>query len=279
MESSQKAVKVHFSEKKLFYEGILDPQTFARNYILRCYEPSEAMAPFVEHYFISRRRPQFNPEYIGHDVLSQPVVSLFIQPGGAFFQGPTIHKRTLRAKDSPIYAGAQFKPGGFYPFWQHRVSDLAEKTIPAVSIIPKIQEISATTLLHQDDVDILIAIDEALCDIHPYYEPRIGLINEIVAYIESGQATSVATIANAHSLSERSLQQLFQVYVGVGIKWVIMRTRFLEVIKFARVQTKPDWTAIATDFGYSDQSHFIKDFKKIVGFSPRQYTTLIRSHK
>jgi AraC-like DNA-binding protein len=58
-----------------------------------------------------------------------------------------------------------------------------------------------------------------------------------------------------------------------------MRVRFLEVTRYVRSQAKPDLTAIATDFGYSDQSHFIKDFKKIVGLSPRQYITLLKSHK
>ena len=79
-------------------------------------------------------------------------------------------------------------------------------------------------------------------------------------------------------MSERSLQQLFQIYVGVGIKWVVMRARFLEVTKYARAQAKPDWATIALDFGYSDQPHFIKDFKKIVGFSPQQYIRLFRTH-
>jgi AraC-like DNA-binding protein len=53
----------------------------------------------------------------------------------------------------------------------------------------------------------------------------------------------------------------------------------LEVTKYVRTQARPDWTAIATDFGYSDQPHFIKDFKSIVGLSPRQYITLVGPQK
>lgn len=278
MTNSQKADKERFAEKQEFFEGILDPQTFAHNYSLRCYEPSEEMAPFIEHYFISRRRSDFDPEYIGYDVLSQPVFSLFIQPNVAFFQGPSIHRRTLRAKDSPIYTGAQFKPGGFYPFWQQRASDLTEKTVPAASIIPEIQDNFGTTFQQQDEAYILTAIDRVLCSAHPIYEPTIGLVNEIVACIENDHATSVPVLAKAFSMSERTLQQLFQIYVGVGIKWVIMRARFLEATKYIRAQATPDLTSIAAEFGYSDQSHFIKDFKKIVGLSPRQYRSLIKAH-
>jgi AraC-like DNA-binding protein len=269
----------HFREKKQFSEGILDPETFARNYTLRCYEPSVAMAPFIEHYFISRRLPKFDPEYVGYDVLSRPAASLFIQPDGAFIQGPSVHKRLLRAQNSAIYVGAQFKPGGFYPFWKQSVSDAAEKIIPAIPLIPELQKLSQTSLTTLSDTAILATIDTALSELHPRNEPRIGFVNEVVRYIEHNQIASVGDAANAFTVSERTLQQLFQNYVGVGIKWVIMRARFLEVTRYARTQDKPDWTMIATDFGYSDQPHFIRDFKKIVGLSPRQYIELVRAHK
>ncbi len=275
----QPSNEVHFQEKQLYHEGILDPEAFAQNYMLRCYEPSDIMAPFVEHYFISRRLPQFDPEYTGYDVLSQPAASLFIQPGGAFVQGPSTHKRMLRSKDSPLYVGAQFKPGGFYPFWKRRMSELAEKTIPATSFFPGLQELSNDTLTELDDTSILAAIDFALQAAHPHNEPRIDFVNEVVQYLEHDRISSVTTVAEKFAISERTLQLLFQSYVGVGIKWIIMRARFLEVTKRARTQEKPNWTTIAIDFGYSDQSHFINDFKKIVGLSPRQYITLVRSHE
>jgi len=269
----------HFLEKKQFYEGILDPETFARNYTLHCYEPSDAMAPFVEHYFVSRRLPQFDPEYIGYDILSQPVASLFIQRRGAFIQGPSLHKRMLRAKDSAIYVGAQFKPGGFYPFWKQRMSDLAEKVIPATPLIPGLQELSDSAFEQLDDTALVTAIDTTLGNMHPRNEPRIGFINEVVRAIERDHITAVTAVAKRFTMRERALQQLFQAYVGVGIKWIIMRARFLEVTKYARAQTNPNWATIATDFGYSDQSHFINDFKKIVGLSPRQFIVLVRSQK
>lgn len=268
-----------FREKKQFSEGILDPETFARNYVLRCYEPSDVLAPFVEHYFISRRLAQFDPEYVGYDVLSQPAVSLFIQPGGAFIQGPSVHKRMLRSKDSSLYVGAQFKPGGFYPFWRQQMASLTEKTIPATSIFPELQGLSQTALTKLDDTTILTGIDAVLRAARPRNEPRIGFVNEVVNSIEQNHLTSVTAVAETFAMNERTLQQLFQNYVGVGIKWVIMRARFLEVTKYARTQARPNWTSIATDFGYSDQPHFIRDFKKIVGVSPRQYIALVQSHE
>lgn len=279
-QSLQKSAKPTFAEKQRFREGILNPAEFARNYELQCYEPSAEMTPFVEHYFISRRRPDFDPGYEGYDVLSQPAATLFVQPSGAFFQGPTTSKRTLRAKDTPVYVGAQFKPGGFYPFWRSKVSYLTEQTIPASEIIPEAGRYFTHDLLSADNETILHTIDTALRTKQPKHDANIELVNRIVDYVqEQSRTATVTSVARHFAMSERSLQHLFQTYVGVGVKWAIMRARFLEVAKYARAQAKPDWLEVAMEFGYSDQSHFINDFKKIVGMSPRQYIEAINQHK
>jgi len=262
-----------FVEKALFREGILKPGPFTDSYDLRCYEPSDELKPFVEHYFISRRREQYDADYVGNDVLSQPVVTLFFKPEGAYFEGPTTGSRTLVAKESSIYAGAQFKPGGFYPFWKQRVCDLTEHRLPADSVLPNVDASFARTLLAQpENMHILANIDALLQAALPHPDTTVELLNSIIAFIEdSGGATSVSAVATKFDLSERMLQHLFQTYIGVGVKWTIMRARFLEVIKHARQQEKPDWTAIAAEFGYTDQSHFINDFKRLVGQSPHKY--------
>jgi len=280
-DSLEKSASVVFREKIEFHEGILNPSEFARNYDLRCYEPSEDMAPFVEHYFLSRRRPAYDADYVGNDVLSQPVVSLFFWPGpgGAFFQGPITGKRVLIAKNTPVYAGVQFKPGGFHPFWRRKISELAEKTIPAGSVLPTVtDDYNEKLLAQEDDQQLLLTIETVLRSKQPQPDRNIALVQQITDYIEGNNGVvTVAAVADHFAVSERSLQHLFQTYVGVGVKWAIMRARFLEVTKYARAQEKPDWVAIAAEFGYSDQPHFVNDFKRLVGQSPAQYLATYRA--
>jgi AraC-like DNA-binding protein len=262
-----------FIEKPIFREGILKLEPFAQNYDLHCYLPSDTMALFVEHYFISRRRQEYDPAYIGNDVLSQPVVSLFFKPEAAYIEGPTTEKRTLIAKESPIYVGAQFKPGGFHPFLKKSVQELTETILPASAIFPTItSEFTTNLLAYNDNQQILGLIESTLSIKCPEVDTTIHLVNDIILFIEekSGIVT-VAETAVYFNKSERSIQHLFQTYVGVGLKWAIMRVRFLGVIKYARDHQNLDWTAIALEFGYSDQSHFINDFKHLIGKSPSQY--------
>jgi AraC-like DNA-binding protein len=259
-----------YVQKELFREGILKPGSFVESYDLKCFVPSADMQPFVEHYFISRRRAAYDPQYVGNDVLSQPVVTLFIKPEGSYFEGPTTQKRTLVAKESPIYVGAQFRPGGFYPLWRRSLSELAEKSIDAAEVIGR--PVDHTALLGGSDQEILAEIEAMLRTCKPRLDPLITLVNTIIAEIEKSHGdTNVTMIAERFGVSERSLQHLFRTYVGVGVKWAIMRARFLEVIKRARQDEKVDWTLMSAEFGYTDQSHFIKDFKRLVGQAPAQY--------
>lgn len=262
-----------FSEKPLFREGILKPGPFSRNYELHCYEPDAALRSFVEHYFISRRLPDFDPDYFGSDVLSQPVVSLFFKPDTAYIEGPTTGTRSIRANETPFYAGVQFKPGGFFPYWKRPVSELTERAIPVTAVVPGYTNNYVQTMVSQADDQRLLAMIEAnLLLQKPQHDPNIDLINRIFIEIEREKGSStVGKVAASFDMSERTLQHLFNVYVGVGVKWAIMRVRFLEIIKVAREQERPDWTLLAAEFGYSDQSHFIHDFKRLTGAPPSQF--------
>lgn len=268
-----------FIEKSDFYEGVLDYEEFSRSYDLRCYRPSADLAPFVEHYFISRRRQSFDLDYVGEDILSQPVATLFFTPLGSFVQGPTTRTRRLIAKTTPLYAGAQFKPGGFYSFLRKEMSGLAEKTIPAEEFFPKTTQELNQRILSLDDQSLLESIEQTLREGHPKPYPHLHMAKEIILYIEKNCiTTTVADTAKHFAMSERSLQYIFRVYVGIGVKWAIMRARFLEIIKFARQQEELNWTAVANEFGYSDQAHFNHDFKKLIGITPRQYERSLRQN-
>jgi len=77
---------------------------------------------------------------------------------------------------------------------------------------------------------------------------------------------------SAFKLSKRTLQRLFQQYVGVSPKWVIKRYRLHEAVERLAAGNEVDWTRLDLDLEYFDQAHFIKDFKAIIGKTPSEYT-------
>ena len=62
---------------------------------------------------------------------------------------------------------------------------------------------------------------------------------------------------------------------GLGKRFA--KGRLLEAVELAAQLQEPNWASVAADLGYSHQSHFVNDFKKLVGKSPLQYTQTIRT--
>jgi AraC-like DNA-binding protein len=64
--------------------------------------------------------------------------------------------------------------------------------------------------------------------------------------------------------------------VGVSPKWVIQRYRLHEAAERLTADPSIAQSALASDLGYSDQAHFIRDFKSLVGTSPAAYARAAR---
>jgi AraC-like DNA-binding protein len=83
--------------------------------------------------------------------------------------------------------------------------------------------------------------------------------------------TRVDALADAAGLGVRRLQRLFAEYVGLGPKRVIRRYRLHEVGERLAAGAEIDWVGLATELGYADQAHFIRDFTAMIGESPTRY--------
>ncbi len=237
------------------------------------FEPSPDIVPFVTHYAIARWGLPEGEELAVADVLSQPVVQILFAADGARAMGVMKRRRNLVLKGNGVYAVIRFKPGGFHAFWQGSMAELTERTVP----LSEAGFVPPGDLLTLQDHEIAERMDSLLLDKHPRPDHKIQLVNEVIAKVEADRnMATVRAVSEAFDMSERTLQELFMTYVGVGVKWVIMRIRFLDAIEQAHGGSKPNWTIVAAELGYSTQSHFNNDFKKIMGETPSEYIKTIR---
>ncbi|NTZ16755.1 AraC family transcriptional regulator [Paenibacillus sp. JMULE4] len=111
----------------------------------------------------------------------------------------------------------------------------------------------------------------------PEPDPNVGLVNDIVSAIrEDRTLIKVEDAVRQTGLHKRTLQRLFDRYVGVSPKWVIRRYRLHDAAERMEQGDPPDWLELSSELGYYDQSHFIRVFKSIVGTSPQNN---IRNHE
>ncbi len=93
-------------------------------------------------------------------------------------------------------------------------------------------------------------------------------INYIVE--KRGQLNAHA-VADALSVSPRTLERKFSQYIGKTTKQLIRLQRFHQVLTSFGKGTNSSMTGFAYDNGYFDQAHFIHDFKKMSGYTPKQF--------
>src|SRR6266487_2099166 len=251
--------------------GRLDPAGFERHVSFHTYLPPTDLAPFIEHFW-TIRWDNVSKTYHSEEVMHRPYVDIFVSMQESGIQGTFRGKRTYVAAGSGRIVGIRFRPGAFHALWSGALADLQDKIMDVQQVFPQIDRDTIENLLTLDDQAAIHELLKLVREKHPQSDVNIELINEIITAIETDEnLQTVTAVAKAFGRSERWLQQLFQDYVGIGLKWLLQRHRLLVAAKQIRETDKPNWVAIAYDLGYSSQQHFIADFKQVLGKTPRQY--------
>ena len=81
----------------------------------------------------------------------------------------------------------------------------------------------------------------------------------------------MAQVEEKCGVSTRSLQRLFERYVGVSPKWVLSRYRMHDVVTDLDAGYGGSLADLAAKYGWFDQAHFTREFTDLVGVPPRAY--------
>jgi AraC-like DNA-binding protein len=236
------------------------------------YHASPDLDPFVEHYWSVdwdlRGQPPHRVETLPH-----PSVHLiFERAGKSEVWGPARAKfsRLLQRKGR-VFA-VKFRPGGFYPFVQVSVSRFTDVVIALKDIFGAQGADLDRAVLKSDDCSCIAAIEAFLRSLHPLSDENASRASEIVyAVAKEREILKVQDLVERYRMDKRTLQRLFARYVGVSPKWVIQRYRLHEAAEQLSARTTLSQSELALNLGYSDQAHFVRDFKAIVGVSPVAY--------
>lgn len=93
--------------------------------------------------------------------------------------------------------------------------------------------------------------------------------NTIIDYTD--KHASIDKLVKQYKLSERQLQRRFKTNVGVSAKKLQRITRFENALQILSNANYGMLTNIAYELGYTDQSHFIKDFTAFSGMTPYDF--------
>lgn len=213
------------------------------------------------------------PEPVIREVLPHPSVHVTIEQSKSAVSGVPRARFVTSLVGSGLVFGTKFLPGGFRPFVSFEISELTNRTVPLEQIFGTGQRAFEASVLEATSVGEMITAATAFFRaLDPAFDPRAEEAAAVVRRILNDvDITTVEDAARTTGTSLRALQRLFKEYVGVSPKWVIRRYRLHEALERVNAGSVVDWTALATELGWFDQAHFIRDFKTLVGRTPAEY--------
>ncbi len=166
----------------------------------------------------------------------------------------------------------QLKPFGFYPVMKQPAIELSDKVIDAQALFGTTILDLRTQLLHQKEVTDKFKIVEnwLLKRLEVSKAPSEELL-EVLQQLRLQPFKNHTAIIASYTKTQKHLISQFKTYFGLTPKVFHRIYRFNEILK--QIQNKQDlvWSQIAHGFGYTDQSHFIKEFKEFSGFNPQAF--------
>ncbi len=252
--------------------GILNPAASDDKFQLMRYPPPAALALFIERYWIIRWDLRGEAPFTS-ETLPQPYVNLVFEAEQAHIHGVASKKYTKVLEGQGQVFGIKFRPGAIFPLLNAPLTTLTDKSIAAATLFGPSTSAVGQAILALNDPPTMIGMATELMLAHqpPLDETAKRAANMVDRIMHDRAMTQVTDVATAFGVSQRTVQRIFQFYVGVTPKWVITRYRLHDAAEQLASGDDVKLATMAQELGYFDQAHFINAFKATIGLSPTEY--------
>lgn len=122
------------------------------------------------------------------------------------------------------------------------------------------------------------ALLDWLCSLQDHVDESGRLVNRIVAATQTdGEVNTVAQLAERFGMSPRTLHRTVWRHTGLNPHWLIERRRLLAALVALEQEPATPLAALAVDLGFSDQAHFTRRFRHMLGLTPSELQQLYRN--
>jgi AraC-like DNA-binding protein len=208
------------------------------------------------------------PQFIcmdGHEHLLEEV----------FFSGLQDHFRNahLKLNGKVDILGVCFLPDGFFPFFKIPVSEFKNQWLGASDVGFMLASTVNERLKEAPDVAARLAILEnelimLLVNSNPTPEIFRLLFN---ALKQSDNPILITEFCKQNNIGMRTLERMYNKYVGVSVMTYCTLNRFQNSLNQVLYNDYSKLSDIAYSNGYFDQMHFIKEFKRFAGNTPKSF--------
>ena len=248
----------------------------------REYAPTERLRPFVECFWSrdpGSARESASPSV--HRVLPDGCIDVVRgfsgqadEPESAMAVGTMTRALVLDGGAWPeCFVGVRFRPGKAAAFLTVPANELTDLRVPLDELWLDACEVRDALSVGAGAVERVRALERVLASrVVPSVVSAQNDVDEAIRRIvDAGGSLGITRLAPALGVTRQHLARRFAQLVGVSPKTFARVVRLGRVIERARAVPAGEainWSALALDVGYYDQSHLVDEFKELTGVSP-----------
>lgn len=250
--------------------------------------PSDKLKPYIKQYWAVENVLQKGEQY-SQRVIPSGLTELIMY----LDHKPTVSTNNRLMEDPFLLNGQQndfydilisenlslfsisFHPQGLSQFFTMPLHELSNQDIPLRYINKDLYTELEARLSPQISFQQKIEIVEA-CLLKLLHVNKRGFefqrINNIIETIRVNQGmVDIEELSSLACLSRKQFERIFLEFIGISPKQYLKIIRFQSSIFLKSKNEELSLTELAYESGYYDQSHFINDYKKMTGITPKQF--------
>lgn len=242
------------------------------------FDPTPDLAPLIRNYCVLKQEWACDTDqhwYILPDN-SAYLIFYLIRRNGVLSPslrliGPRSSHIIINRRNRHFTFMVSFKPGGLAPLCPVPLADLCDQSTDASDLFPWCDQplLDQLTVSGQNPnlSEFIGILERALLSAFSSSQSVSPLISHF-AELTLAPQIRVSDISDHLGITERHLRTLSQKHIGHSPKLMLQIERFTRSLLISNGSR--EWTSIAHDSGYYDQSHMIAEYQKMTGKSPER---------
>ena len=246
--------------------------------------PAPELAPWVAAHWYFRVVPE-TPESDHWVPLTGGAILTIAQGLGSVLVGPRTEPLQTRVRGGDVFWGTHFWPGTAPSLFGFEAENLRSERrflgpfFESAGLLDDgaTQETSVAVAGLPTEAEAATQLDRLLLPLIPRSNPLDDRVMQAVFLIIAAQGNiRIKEVADAVGLSPRHLRRRFRQVVGLSPKELTRIERFHAsaveaVAPRSTARERSPWVSIAADRGYADQAHLIREFRRLLGVTPRGF--------
>ncbi len=251
------------------------------------FEPSPDLANFIKFYWTLENPKERSPEK--QTIIPDGCMEMIFHYGDLYRQYFENDNSKIQPKSFVIgqltrpleieptgvtgIFSVRFHPDGFLPFATIPIKEMENTAFPLNQLFGNNGlEIEESILKARSTSERIKLIEKFLLNRLTASETVDRIVKATVDTIltANGQL-SVAELSKQTNINRRQLERKFSSTIGLSPKQLSKTIRLQATLKLLLSKKFTNLTALAYEGEYYDQAHFIKDFKELTGFTPKEF--------